>query len=275
MSAERFAPVMAPKVRGTWNLHVQTANIPLDFFVMFSSGAALLGSPGQASYAAACTFMDALAHWRRARGAHALSIYWGIWGGAGMASRVSEQHRRRWASIGFVTFEPEDGVRMLEALLYANRTGQAAAFPLVPGRIPTTAGRLFAALRAQETHAPGARPPASAGSTANVLASLTSARNGDRADLLLGFLTEQVVQVFDLGATQVDPQCSLMDLGMDSLMAMELRNRLQAALNVRVAVADLMGGPSLEALSAEILTTLEGNSEPQVASVEAWEECLL
>ena len=86
LSVERFAPVMAPKVRGTWNLHVQTANSPLDFFVMFSSGAALLGSPGQANYAAANTFMDALAHRRRARGAHALSINWGSWAGVGMAA---------------------------------------------------------------------------------------------------------------------------------------------------------------------------------------------
>jgi aryl carrier-like protein len=165
---------------------------------------------------------------------------------------------------------------MLEALLFANRTAQAAALPLVPSRIPQTAGRLFAALRTQGSHAPDARSAASAGSTAaDLLAGLAGARNGDRANLLLAFLTEQVVQVFDLGATQVDPRCSLMDLGMDSLMAMELRNRLQAALNVRVAVSDLMSGPSLEALSVDILTTLEGNSEPQAASVEAWEEGLL
>ena len=176
--------------------------------------------------------------------------------------------------MGLVMIEPKDGVRMLEDLLYANRTAQAAALPLVRARIPETAGPFYSALTAQRSHAPRARPAAATGGPGpNVLSSLASARNGDRAGLMVAFLTEQVVKVLDLGAAQVDPQRSLMELGMDSLMAMELRNRLQAALNVRVAVADLMNGPSIQTLSAEMLTTLARRlSAAPGVSADAWEE---
>ena len=164
---------------------------------------------------------------------------------------------------------------MLEGLLYANRTAQAAALPLVRARIPRDSRPLYSALTAQRSHAPRACPAgASGGPGPNVLSSLASARNGDRAGLLVAFVTEQVVKVLDLGAARVDPQRSLMELGMDSLMAMELRNRLQAALNVRVAFADLMNGPSIQTLSAEMLTALAAdNSAPAPgASADAWEE---
>src|SRR5262249_52802229 len=110
---ERFERVMAPKVLGTWHLHTLTRNSPIDFFVMFSSGAALLGSPGQSNYAAANSFMDALAFRRTAEGRHALSINWGSWADVGMAAAVSEQHRRRWAEQGLRMIRPTDGVRML------------------------------------------------------------------------------------------------------------------------------------------------------------------
>ncbi|HEY9226744.1 MAG TPA: SDR family NAD(P)-dependent oxidoreductase, partial [Gemmatimonadaceae bacterium] len=84
--AGRFSRVLAPKVAGTWNLHTLTREFPLDFFVLFSSGAALLGSPGQGNYAAANLFLDALAHQRHAHGLPALSINWGSWAEVGMAA---------------------------------------------------------------------------------------------------------------------------------------------------------------------------------------------
>jgi myxalamid-type polyketide synthase MxaB len=88
-TAERFSRVLAPKVYGAWNLHHQTRELPLDFFVLFSSMASVLGSPGQSSYAVANAFLDALAHHRRARGLPGLSINWGPWSEAGMAALLS------------------------------------------------------------------------------------------------------------------------------------------------------------------------------------------
>src|SRR5690606_30530681 len=86
-SWSRFRTVMAPKVVGSWHLHQLTRHLPLDFFVLFSSGAAVLGSPGQSNHAAANAFMDALAHCRRAQGLPAVSINWGPWAEVGAAAR--------------------------------------------------------------------------------------------------------------------------------------------------------------------------------------------
>ena len=98
----RMAAVMAPKVAGAWNLHRLTRHDELDFFVMFSSVASVLGSPGQAGYAAGNAFLDALAAHRRSAGLPGQSINWGPWSGAGMTSGLSEQDRRRWAAYGIV-----------------------------------------------------------------------------------------------------------------------------------------------------------------------------
>jgi NADPH:quinone reductase-like Zn-dependent oxidoreductase/aryl carrier-like protein len=278
LSLARFSPVMAPKVRGTWNLHTLTATSPLDFFVMFSSGAALLGSPGQANYAAANTFMDALAHRRRARGAPALSINWGSWAGQGLVAAVSDQHRRRWASMGLGMIEPEDGVRLLQGVLYANETAQAAVLPLARARLPENLSPFYAQLVAHRTSNGAASSDGGNGAVvADILAHLAHSGNGDRAELISTFLADQVVKVLALGAShKVDPHRSLVDMGMDSLMAMELRNRIQSALKVRVAVADLLKGPSIDKLSAELLTAVAPSVSEHAAeaesSADSWEE---
>lgn len=254
LDVERFRRVMLPKVRGTWNLHQATSRLALDFFVCFSSGAALLGSPGQGNYAAANSFLDALAHVRRSRGQHALSINWGSWSEVGMAAAVDESHRRRWASMGLGMITPDEGMRMLGQMLRSARSPQMAALPLVRSRLPSNLGPFFSAL---VSVAP-VRPAATATSAqVDILQRLTEAPEGSRPDLLEVYLSDQVTRVLALGASyQMDTQRSLIDMGMDSLMAMELRNRLQTALNVRIAVADLLDGPSIVKLSAMVLGSL-------------------
>src|SRR5262249_23185671 len=93
LDRERLAAVMAPKFEGAWNLHSLTLNRPLAFFVLFSSIASVLGSPGQGPYAAANAFLDALSHHRRALGLPALTINWGPWGDVGMAARANRGRR--------------------------------------------------------------------------------------------------------------------------------------------------------------------------------------
>src|SRR5262249_25379703 len=103
--AARLERVLAPKLAGSWNLHTLTQGQPLEFFVLFSSAAALLGSPGQAAYGAANAVLDALAHYRRGLGLPALSLNWGPWAEVGMAARVP-LHLRRSAARGITPFDP-------------------------------------------------------------------------------------------------------------------------------------------------------------------------
>jgi hypothetical protein len=126
---ERFARVFAPKVTGAWNLHEATLGRSLEHFVMFSSIAGVLGGPGQGSYAAANSFLDGLAHYRRSLGLPALSIDWGPWADGGMASEQDDAHRRRLRTNGIGTIEPRQGLKALGELLQ-DRAAQAVVLPV-------------------------------------------------------------------------------------------------------------------------------------------------
>ena len=115
-TAESFARVFAPKVAGTVCLDELTAEIPLDFFVLFSSAASLLGAAGQANYAAASAFEDAMSHRRRLRGLPAISVNWGAWA-AGMAQRTATEQRRHYA--GMAIMQPVSALSLLGQILHA------------------------------------------------------------------------------------------------------------------------------------------------------------
>ena len=268
---ERFSRVMAPKVRGGWALHELTARDPLDFFVLFSSGAALLGSPGQSNYAAANGFLDGLAAYRHARGLPALSINWGSWAEVGMAAGVGEDHHRRWAAIGLEMITPESGMEMLGHMLSTGVGPQVAAVPLVRSRLPAAVGPFYRGL--VTTSASQADVVAA---PVNVLADLQAAEPSTRRALLDTLLADQVFRVLALPAGQkVDPHESLLNLGMDSLMAMELRNRIQSAVGVRVVVADLIGGASLTELVKIVMDQLvfnDAKDRTQPNDAVEWEE---
>ncbi len=282
LTPERFLAVMAPKVRGTWNLHALTATTPLDFFVAFSSGSAVFGSPGQGNYAAANAFMDALASRRRLAGRHGLSINWGSWAGVGMAASIDESHHRRWAALGASMIEPRAGVDMLLQLIRANRHAVAVALPLHRAHLRSDLPPFYALLRpaAPAGHAaPGDVRPV------DLRQRLLAVDDDARRELLQAFLATQVVTVLALGGGyHVDPQRSLVDLGMDSLMAMELRNRVQAATGLRLAVTDLLQGATVHTLAVELAVHVDAGSAvsgapvsdaittPAVSADAGWEE---
>jgi NADPH:quinone reductase-like Zn-dependent oxidoreductase/acyl carrier protein len=227
---ERMAAVLAPKIRGAWLLHQRTRGQALDFFVMFSSMAALFGSAGQSGYAAANAAMDALAHRRRAEGLPATSINWGPWADGGMWAALGAPDRRRWTDQGVRLIEPADGVRMLEAVLRADLT-QAAALRIDWSRFlsrpaPDAAPSLLADLvrpGADASPAPAAEP-----TLPDRLRAVPPARG---RKLLDAHVREQILRVLGLDpAHRLDAQQGLREIGMDSLMAVELRNRLQSSL---------------------------------------------
>jgi len=170
---------------------------------------------------------------------------------------------------------PEAGVRMLEEILVRTASSQVAALPLMPERLPH--GAPFLSEIVTNTTSPN-RPTAD-GSQARILAQLAEARGSARHDLLQAYLCEQLVRIFALGAGYVvQSDRSLMEMGMDSLMAVELRNRLQADLKASVAVADLLAGPSVAQLAEQLMGQIEqqehpaATQPPESGSAGEWEE---
>jgi acyl transferase domain-containing protein/aryl carrier-like protein len=266
-TAERFARVMAPKVSGGWALHELTLTDPLDFFVLFSSAAALFGSPGQSNYAAANGFLDGLAAYRQARGLPGVAINWGSWADVGMAAGVNADHHRRWAAMGLEMITPESGMDMLgDVLLKADRP-QIAAVPLVRARFPTNVAAFYRELA-------GDAAVSDDGPSIDVMSELRTAEPDARRGVLETYVADQVRRALALpGAQKVDVHESLLNLGMDSLMAMELRNRLQGAVGVRVAVADLLEGASTVDVARMLLAEIVIDAPKGAAASDVeWEE---
>jgi hypothetical protein len=132
LDAERMKKVAAPKVDGTWNLHNLTINLPLDFFVLFSSAVSVLGSPGQGNYAAASSFVDAMAYLRRNLGLPAISINWGPWSEVGLAAEATERLSEHNASTQHLikVIKIYRGLAILEQLLRNNSQVMVLPFDL-------------------------------------------------------------------------------------------------------------------------------------------------
>jgi acyl transferase domain-containing protein/acyl carrier protein len=263
LDQERLAAVMAPKVEGAWNLHALTLNRPLDFFVLFSSVASVLGSPGQGSYAAANAFLDALSHHRHALGLPALTINWGPWGAVGMAAQANQG--RRLATRGIDAIPPQQGLRVLEQLLLRREVGQvmvvSANWPLLldsflKGHEPALLSELARGL------APLAATRGTQGADGDLTPeALSAVEPGQRQPLLISRLQKELSIVLGVEGAEIDPQESLQNLGLDSLMALELKQRLENGLGIELPIESLMQNPNLTNLSTRLLTLLEASSK--------------
>jgi phthiocerol/phenolphthiocerol synthesis type-I polyketide synthase C len=261
LDQERLSAVMAPKVQGAWNLHSLTTNIPLDFFVLFASVASVLGSPGQGSYAAANAFLDALSHQRRAFGLPSLTINWGPWAAVGMAAQPNRgQHL---ALLGLDAIAPQQGLQALEQLLLQQDATQVVV-------VSANWQQLLSVLHAKRQPAllseliPKAELVASLSIEEKkqdlTIEVLSAMEPSQRQPLLIEHLQKELATVLGLEAAEVDPQESLNNLGLDSLMTLELKQRLENGLGIALPLESLMQDPSLMKLSAGLLTLLEVSS---------------
>ncbi len=256
-----------PKVAGSIVLDRLLAGAPLDFFVFFSSGSALLGSPLLGGYAAANAFEDALAHARRARGLPALSINWGFWAERGMAAREGSIVPR-----GMDELSLEQGIAALERLL-----GQDSPQVGVM-RIDLEAFRRFHPEYARLALMTGLirsddRPPRNAPRDApggpSVRAALAAVGPGfRRRSMMEEYLKEQLGQVLKIRPAEIDTQTPLRSFGLDSLMAIELRNRLEAGLGLKLSATIAFVHPTVTALGVHLGGELGLPLEPAEPSLD-------
>lgn len=255
----RFFEVLAPKVQGAWNLHELTQSMPLDFFVSFSSGASVLGAAGLGDYAAANSFLDALAHYRQAKGLPGASINWGPWADLGMVRSVTNLDTRRWSEHGMSFIPLEQALRALERVIKEG-TVQISVLPInwvkLQSGIPSLAESPFLKYLVEESaKAEGALATAPAKKTLAAELLLTT-DPVERQQILAAKLQVEAARVLRLPASKLDVNKPLNQFGLDSLMALELKNRMQAELGMTIPLARILTGPPVMQLTTLLIEKL-------------------
>jgi acyl transferase domain-containing protein/acyl-CoA synthetase (AMP-forming)/AMP-acid ligase II/acyl carrier protein len=250
-----FTSIFGSKIDGAWELHRATKDLSLDCFVLFSSIASLLGSPGQANYAAANAFMDALALERQSAGLAGLSIQWGPWDGIGMTARLGARDRERLHERGLLAMAPAEALRALEQVLgtsgcvgvfaWNRRTYRTA----LNGHLPAFYHRILAS----ETPAPSP-----------VVVTVSSANRGyaamagtERSSAIERLIRETVATLLGLDSyLNVEREKGLFDLGIDSLTAIDLKDRLEKSLGHALRSTIAFDYPTAAEMAAHLAETL-------------------
>ena len=250
---ERFRKVMQPKLNGAWNLHLATRKIDLDFMVYFSSMASLLGSPGQGNYAAANAFMDTLARYRTVKKLPAISINWGPWAGNGMAAGVHKNGKRFDGGLGSIL--PEQGTAFLEKILEWPYT-EIAVLPIrwkgflkrfQEIGIPSVLKRFSSSDLLVADAGPAEKP--------ELVRQLEEAPVEERLEILTAFLRVRTAKVLGLEeGYAIDAKKPLSEMGLDSLMAIEMKNALDRAIGKKLPATMVFNYPTIEALAGYLLT---------------------
>ena len=264
LTPQQLDRVMRPKVHGALNLHELTADTELVAFVLFSSVSALVGSPGQANYAAANAVLDALAQKRRAEGLSGSSLAWGLWADAGgMAGQLDETDLARFRRMGVEALSTDLGLELFDQAqrLDQARLDQALLVPvrldLASLRARARAGTLPALLRGL-VPAPARRTEADV----PLAQRLADVQEAEREQLVLLLVQTQVAAV--IGHTSpgmIDPGRAFKDLGFDSLTAVEFRNRLMQASGVRLPPTLVFDHPTSAAVAQLLLSEAGGSAE--------------
>ncbi len=256
LDEERMWTAMRPKAIGAWNLHLLTKHIPLDLFVLFSSVTSTIGNPGQANYVAGNAFLDMLAYRRRAQGLPGLTVNWGRIGEVGYVAN-SDDATQRLDRLGITTMPLADTLDALDELI-ASEAANVIVAQLEWKHIARALGERIPARFVDLTDAPGAADDgASADSQVHALLEADAA---SRPALLEAYVRDHLARAIGTSPARIDPHQSLRNLGLDSLIALELRNRINADLGLNIPIAYLMQSESIVALIGHVSERLSSES---------------
>jgi NAD(P)-dependent dehydrogenase (short-subunit alcohol dehydrogenase family)/acyl carrier protein len=256
----RLRRVLAPKTAGAWNLHRLTETLDLDFFVMYSSIASVLGGPAQGNYAAANSFLDSLADYRQTRGLRGLAVNWGAIDQVGVVSR-SEAIRENLARIGIDAIDPSRALRILGQLLMSDVTQTFVTSPIdwnnLAQFMPAIKRPRFSTLLSIESQGQGLDDHAT------IRTRILEAKPEKRSQTLELHLRDLLCKVLGMSPDKLSVQQPLADLGLDSLMAVEIVSQVRSSLGVEVPQMKFLEGINVEKLASYILDQiLRGTAEP-------------
>jgi acyl transferase domain-containing protein/acyl carrier protein/ubiquinone/menaquinone biosynthesis C-methylase UbiE len=254
LNEQRMAKVMAPKVIGAWNVHSQTLGDPLDFFVSFSSMTSMIGNPGQGNYVAANAFLDALAYHRRLQGRPALTVNWGAVSGVGYVA-LNPEIGQKLEHVGVMSLPAQQLLRILEALLRQDAVhvgvGHIDWPRLAKVHLIRVSPRFAHLTEAALTDDGG-------GGAASLVDALLAVDPAERQQFLSMQIRDQLARVLGMSPAKLDVEQPLLNLGLDSLMAVEIGNQIQAMADVEVPAMKFMEGLSIAGLSAYVIERVGG-----------------
>jgi len=269
---DRFRTVLAAKVHGAWLLDRVTAGYELDCFVLFSSMASLLGSRGQGNYAAANAFLDALAHDRRRRGLPAVSINWGAWAKVGAAASPEMQERLREQGVGLIP--PEEGIAAFERIVL-EEPAQIGVLSVDWERLRQLSPSHAALPLLEDILAPETGPRPAPSSPGELSQRLAAAAPENRRAITVAFVQETAARILALNGSIVGAGQDLHGKGLDSLMAVEMRNDLGASVGHTLPSTLLYDYPTPAAVADYLLTgVLKLESPPRESERESEEKAL-
>lgn len=259
LDAQRVARVLEPKIKGAWHLHELTRDCPLEHFVLYSSITTSIGNPGQASYVAANTWLEALAVQRRRSGLPATCVGWGPIGDAGYLTRNQAVKDSLASRLGAAPLAVETALAMLGEVLAAGSPNLALAdfhWPTLARLLPSSHSPRFAALWRNGDEA------ASGPENLEDFRSLIEGKSPDEVrQLVRSLVTQEVAQTLAINPERIDAGRSLHDLGLDSLMGVELALGLEKRFGVQVPAMMLNEGPTVDRVTERIVERLGGGGE--------------
>ncbi|KAF2755475.1 nonribosomal peptide synthetase 7 [Pseudovirgaria hyperparasitica] len=262
LTPERINRVLGPKVHGAWNLHQSTQGLDLDMFLIFSSISGIIGNPGQSSYAAANTFLDALAYFRRSQRLPGTSVAYGPWAGGGMAEKLSKLGLARWQRMGFNMIQSDESLQLTENAIRSGRPLAAVAV-LDPGRLHRFLSNdlderstLLSLLQGQKGRKV---PPKDLKNKKEDLRSmLKQSAVTEQGEIVLTTVKATVARILGIAHSgDVDSDRALQDIGIDSLTAVQVRNHLEKSTGLKLNARIAFQYPNLRALSKFLLTSLQ------------------
>jgi acyl transferase domain-containing protein/surfactin synthase thioesterase subunit len=269
MTQEQFMRAVIPKVDAGWHLHCQTLELPIDYFVMYSSLTWIVGTPGQGNYAAANGFLEALARHRQALGLPALTVNWGAIGEVGFLARGKPDALSR---MGWVAISPANAMKVIKHCLL-HKVAATSAFGVNWGKMSQVMPTLQTSPSFSHLIVEDAEASIGEGAQDQDLRRELSSLDSDARSLRLVIaLSQQIGRVFDMSVDRLSVDVALTDLGMDSLMAGQIRNWLAKRLEIDFPIMGLMRGPTITQLASDILTRLFGaataTSGPPISEIE-------
>ena len=258
LDGERISRVLDPKIKGAWNLHELTSHCQLDHFVLYSSITTSIGNPGQGAYVAANTWLEALAILRREQGLPATCIGWGPIGDAGYLTRNQAVKDSLASRLGAAPLAVGSALNMLGEVLAAGSHNLALAdfhWPTLARLLPSSSSPRFVALRRNGDEV-GSGPE-----SLDDFRSLIEGKSPEEVRLMVrSLVTQEVAQTLAINPERIDSGRSLHDLGLDSLMGVELALGLEKRFGVQVPAMMLNEGPTVDRVSERIIERLVGNA---------------